>query len=75
MAAGLPPNSLEVNASTWYRGNRIPQFYDALLDSAATAFIEDKLVEDGEHLFAVVIELSEIVAEVAFVLATRFPLF
>ena len=52
----------------------MPQFYDGLLESAATAFVEDEFVEDGENLFAVAVELPEVIAEVAFVLAAGLPL-
>jgi hypothetical protein len=43
------------------------------LDSAAAAFVEDEFVEDGEDLLSVVVELPEVVAEVAFVLAAGLP--
>jgi predicted aconitase with swiveling domain len=45
------------------------------LQTVASAFVEDEFVEDGKNLFAVVVELAEVVAEVAFVLAARLPLF
>lgn len=51
----------------------MPQFYAALLNSAAAPFVEDEFVEDCENLFAVVVELPEVVAEVPFVLAARLP--
>lgn len=53
----------------------MPQFYAGLLNSAATAFVEDEFVEDGEDLFPVVVELPEVVAKVTFVLAAGLPLF
>jgi len=44
------------------------------LQTVASAFVEDEFVEDGENLLAVVVELPEVVAEVAFVLAAGLPL-
>ena len=46
-----------------------------LLYSRAASFVEDEFIEDGEDLFAVVVELAQIVAEVAFVLSSVGPFF